>query len=384
MDLFNKKISRRKFIKYSLITTGGLFLYNAINKPYAMANKYFQKMTENDKFIKEAKYYIKTQRGYECELCPNYCILKEGKLSSCNTRMPDNGKLYTVAYNNPCSVNIDPIEKKPLYHFYPKSKSFSVAIAGCNLHCLNCQNYSISQVSPLETRNYSLTPEQLIKQAKASGCLSIPYTYSDPIAFYEYTYDASKIAKQQGIKNVFISAGYINEKPLRDIAKYLDAANIDLKSFNDETYKKLNAGGLKTILNTLKILHEEGVWLEITYLVVPTWNDKMDEIKKMCEWLYDNDLYNYPLHFSRFFPMYKLTNVPPTPLETLENARKIALDSGINYVYIGNVPGNKGTNTYCPSCNKTLISRKGYFILENNIENSKCKFCGESIHGRWQ
>ena len=219
---------------------------------------------------------------------------------------------------------------------------------------------------------------------KINQCKSIAYTYTDPVAFYEYTFDTARIARSQGIRNVFISAGYINEKPLREICQYLDAANIDLKSFSDETYEMLNAGTLDPILNTLKILNEEGVWLEITNLLVPEWTDDFDMIRKMCDWLYDNDLNNNPLHFSRFHPQYKLSKLPPTPYETLEKARSIAMEAGINYVYIGNVPGTDAENTYCPGCKKVIIERKGYKIIQNNLSSGKCKNCNEKIAGRWE
>ncbi|MFH2143649.1 MAG: AmmeMemoRadiSam system radical SAM enzyme [Bacteroidota bacterium] len=370
-------------MKQSLLGLGGIIIAtNSLKSTKTMASNIFNMSQTSSKT--EAKYYKKTDRGYECELCPNFCILKENKLSSCRTRIAESGKLYTIAYSNPCSVHVDPIEKKPLYHFYPASKSFSVAIAGCNLHCLNCQNYSLSQASPTETRNYQLCPPELIKDTIDSDCKSIAYTYSDPVAFYEYAYDSAKLAREKGIKNVFISAGYINEKPLRDIAKYLDAANIDLKSFSDETYKKLNAGSLKPILDCLKILHSEGVWLEITNLIVPQWSDDMDEIKEMCDWLYDNDLANYPLHFSRFFPVYKLKQLPPTPVDSLNKAREIAMKAGIKYVYIGNVPGTEAGNTYCPKCKKLLVERKGYTITKNDIEKGLCKYCNEKIAGHWE
>jgi pyruvate formate lyase activating enzyme len=219
--------------------------------------------------------------------------------------------------------------------------------------------------------------------AQRANCKSIAYTYSEPIAFYEYFLDSSRIAHKNGIKNVMVSAGYINEKPLREVAKYLDAANIDLKSFEEEIYTRLNAGKLEPILNTLKILKEEGVWLEITNLVVPEWTDNMDMIKKMCKWLYKNGFEHTPLHFSRFSPLYKLTHLPLTPVTTLNQAYLIAKEEGLNYVYIGNVPGSDKQNTFCPSCNKVVIERKGYKILQKNIINGKCKLCNSAIAGVW-
>jgi len=335
------------------------------------------------RFSKESPYYLVTPKGVKCQICPNQCLLSEGKVSICRTKIAKDEKLYTMAYGNPCSIHVDPIEKKPLFHFYPTSRSFSIATAGCNLACLNCQNWEISQKSPRETRNYDLFPAEVVKKAASNGCTSIAYTYSEPIAYYEYTFDTARIARARGIKNVFISSGYINEKPLRDLAVYLDAANINLKSFSDEIYKKLNGGSLQPILNTLKILNEMGVWLEITNLIVPKWTDNPAMIKEMCTWLVDNGLENCPLHFSRFFPLYKLTTLPFTPLPVLEQAHDIALNAGIKYVYIGNVPNNKAENTYCPKCKKVVLERKGFTILENNIRDGKCRFCETAIAGRW-
>ncbi|MFC2106739.1 AmmeMemoRadiSam system radical SAM enzyme [Bacteroidota bacterium] len=332
----------------------------------------------------EAMYYINTPKGLKCKICPQACDIKENETGDCRTRLSRDGKLYTTAYGNPCAINIDPIEKKPLYHFLPESKAFSIATAGCNLACLNCQNWTISQISPRESRNYDLPPEKVIQQCIGYECKSIAYTYSEPVVFYEYTLETSKIAHLNGLKNVFISAGYINEVPLRDLSPFLDAANIDLKSFSNEIYEMLNAGTLEPVLNTLKILKEEGVWLEITNLVVPSWTDDMDMIKKMCDWLYDNGFENNPLHFSRFHPMYKLKELPPTPYESLHKAREIALNAGINYVYIGNVPDTDAENTFCPGCKKTIIDRKGYHILENKMNSGKCGFCETKIAGVWE
>lgn len=331
--------------------------------------------------MKEASYYKKTPAGAECGLCPNFCILKEGKLSPCRTRRVKNGTLMTLAYNNPCAIHIDPVEKKPLYHFLPGTQTYSIATAGCNLHCLNCQNWSISQASPEETENETVTAAQGVAAAVKNNCKSISYTYTEPIVFIEYMKEMATLAKKAGIKNIMVTAGYINEKPLKDLCQVIDAANVDLKSFDNETYKKLNAGTLEPVLNTLKTLKSQGVWLEITSLIVPTWNDKSDMIKKMCDWLTKNGFEDTPLHFSRFFPQYKLTQLPPTPVNTLEAARDTALKAGIKYVYVGNVSGKNGTDTLCPDCKKTVISRLGYKVTENNISNGKCKFCQSKIAG---
>ncbi|MFC2131834.1 AmmeMemoRadiSam system radical SAM enzyme [Bacteroidota bacterium] len=373
----NKINGRRQFLKNGMFAGCALCCGGFASPLFAEGkNKLW-------KWSKEAKYYSTEGKTTFCELCPQECIIYPDKKGDCRTRINKNGKLYSLVYGNPCSVNVDPIEKKPLYHFLPKSSAFSIATAGCNLSCMNCQNWSISQSAPEETRNMDLMPNQVVKAAQKYNCDSIAYTYSEPIVFYEYMYDSAKIAKEKGIKNVLITAGYINEKPLRDLCKVTDAANIDLKSFSDDIYKKLNGGTLKPVLRTLEILTEENVWIEITNLIVPGWTDDLKMIRKMCKWLVKSNLDEYPLHFSRFHPMYKLTHLPQTPISTLEKAVKIAKGEGMKYVYLGNVPGSNAENTYCHKCSKLLIKRKGYYILENNLENGKCKYCKVKIPGVW-
>lgn len=226
-------------------------------------------------------------------------------------------------------------------------------------------------------------PEAVVKACQGYGCESISYTYSEPTAWYEYMYDTAKLARKEGIKNVLVSCGHIKEKPLRKLCKLTDAANIDLKGFDKEIHKKLNGGSLESVKRTLEVCSEEKVWLEITNLVIPNWTDDMPMIKKMCKWLVAAGLGKYPLHFSRFYPQYKLDNIPPTPVSTLETARKTALDAGVEHVYIGNVPGTAASNTYCPKCGKLLIERKGFYILKNEIKNGKCS-CGKEISGVWK
>jgi pyruvate formate lyase activating enzyme len=335
------------------------------------------------KWSREAYHYKVTDRGVECTNCPNGCTLKRKETSKCRNRINIGDKLYSIAYGDPCAVHIDPIEKKPLFHFLPTTKAFSIATAGCNLACLNCQNWEISQKSPKETTNYDLMPARVVDECIKSNCESIAYTYSEPTTFYEYVYDTAVIARSKGIKNVYKSNGYINEKPLRMLSKYLDAANIDLKGFTETSYLKLNSGKLAPVLRTLQVLKEEGVWLEITNLVIPTWTDDLNVIKNMCNWMVKDNLDDCPLHFSRFTPMYKLTQLPTTPVSVLQKARDIALSSGMKYVYVGNVPGTDMENTICPKCKKTVIQRKGFVVTANNLVNGACKFCKEKIAGVW-
>lgn len=332
---------------------------------------------------KEAYYYHVEGDAALCDLCPNECIIRPGKTGDCRVRTNRDGKLYTNAYGNPCAIHVDPVEKKPLYHFQPGTRAFSIATAGCNFSCKNCQNWTISQSSPEETRNYDLPPASVVEAAEKYDCGSIAYTYSEPTVFYEYMVDTAARARKKDIKNLMITCGSIKEKPLRNLCKYIDAANVDIKSFDDEIYKKLNGGRLQPVLDAVKVMIEERVWVEITNLVVPTRTDDFEMIRKMCAWLAENGLSRNPLHFSRFTPTYKLARLYPTPIETLKKAREIAIEEGLKHVYVGNAPSLEADDTICPACSKAVIRRKGYRILENNLVNGKCKFCGEKINGVW-
>ena len=331
----------------------------------------------------EALFYEPGPEGLHCLKCPHGCVLGEGESGICRNRINYRGKLYSIAYGNPCAVHIDPIEKKPLFHFLPSTRAFSIAAAGCNLRCLNCQNWEISQKSPRETENADLMPDRVVDACLEGGCASIAYTYSEPNTFYEYAYDTAAIARKHGIRNVWKSSGYINEKPLRRLCRVIDAANIDLKGFDDDVYLKLNSARLAPVLRTLEVFREEGVWLEITNLVVPSWTDDLDVIRKMCDWLAAHALQDAPLHFSRFTPLYRLSQLAPTPVSTLEKAHAIALQAGLHYVYIGNVPGHDAENTYCPHCNALAVERKGFSVLRMAVKNGRCPKCGEKIPGVW-
>lgn len=371
------KISKRDFIKRSFALSAGM-----ICCPYAI-KAVDENETSEDIYKRVAMYQEESARGIMCRICPNECVLKEGELSKCNNRKVHNSKLYTLAFGNPCSVNIDPVEKKPLYHFLPGSRAFSIATAGCNLVCLNCQNWTISQTSPDKTRNYDMSPSEVVGECIKNNCESIAYTYSEPVTFYEYAFETATQAKKAGIKNIIKSNGYINPEPLKNLCTVMDAANIDLKAFNESTYLKLSGGKLQPVLDTLRIYRDNGVWLEITNLVVPSWTDNLDEIGKMCKWLSDNGFKNTPLHFSRFYPLHKLEQLPPTPLETLNKAYTIASGEGLNYVYTGNVPGNERANTSCPSCKSTVVTRQGFRVTYTSIKDGKCSKCGSMVDGVW-
>ncbi len=334
---------------------------------------------------KEALFYKKLDsKTLQCHLCPRRCVIPDGKRGYCRIRENNGGILYTLSFAKPVSLNaLDPIEKKPLFHFLPGTKTFSLSTAGCNLNCKFCQNWEISQKAPEEVEFVYLEPQELIDKVKASGLNIIAYTYTEPTIFYEYMLETAKLAKAGGIRNVMHSNGFINPEPLQQLAQYLDAANIDLKGFSDDYYVKMCAGTLAPVLASLKILKQEGVHLEITNLVLPSYNDDADSTKKMCLWIKENLGADTPLHFSRFWPMYKLAQLNPTPIETLQRLRQAALGCGLKYVYIGNIGTNPAENTYCPKCGKIVIGRRGYFIVENNIIDGKCKFCAERISGVW-
>jgi len=368
---------KRNFLKNIFVMTG-------ITISGIGGESFSPKKNELWKWSREAYFYDTMPRGVKCRLCPNSCYLSEGQTGTCQTRINVGGKLYTMAYGNPCAMHVDPIEKKPFFHFLPKSTAFSISTAGCNFSCLNCQNWSISQVGPKETQNYDLMPEEVVAQCQKYGCESIAFTYTEPTVYYEYMLDTAKISRQKGIRNLLISNGYINQEPLKKLIPYIDAANIDLKSFDDEIYQKLNGGRLQPILDTLLALKKSNVWLEITNLVVPTYTDKIDMIKDMCEWLVTNGFSEYPLHFSRFFPAYKLENLSPTPVSILIKAKEIALKSGMKYVYVGNVPQAGYEDTLCPKCNKKLVERIGFDVLSIHIKDNKCEYCKYPINGVWK
>jgi pyruvate formate lyase activating enzyme len=336
--------------------------------------------------LKEALYYTKlANKIVQCQLCPRRCVIPPAKRGFCGIRENHGGVLYTLSFAKPVSITTtDPIEKKPLYHFLPGTRTFSLATAGCNLRCKFCQNWEISQRLPEEVEYRYLEPPDLVELIKESGCPTVAYTYTEPTIFYEYMLEVAKLSRQRGLKNIMHSNGYINEEPLAELAKYLDGANIDLKGFSDEYYRKLSEGSLEPVLNSLKLLKRLAVHTELTNLVIDGFNDDTDTLIKMCLWIKDNLGADTPLHFSRAWPMYKLTSINPTPVATLERARQIALDCGLKYVYIGNIASHPAENTYCPKCGKLLIERRGYFIAQNNVLDGRCKFCEEKIDGVWQ
>ncbi len=320
----------------------------------------------------------------QCELCPKGCLIAPGQSGECRIRVNVDGKLLAVTYGHPCAVHVDPIEKKPLNHFLPGTRIFSIATVGCNLHCKNCQNWEISQANPEEVPAYSLPPDKIVELAQRYHCPSIAYTYSEPLVFYEYVLDSSERAKEAGLHNVLVTAGYVNEKPLRRLCRYVDAANIDLKALSDRFYRDICKGTLQPVLNALVLAKSLGVEVEVTNLVIPTLNDRDEDFKRLCRWLVKNLGRETPLHFSRFYPHFQVRNLPPTPAETLKRARQIAQAEGLYFVYIGNLTVERGGDTFCPGCGNLLVQRFGYWVAENNIKNGRCPECGTEIYGVWQ
>jgi pyruvate formate lyase activating enzyme len=332
----------------------------------------------------EARYYKKLpDREIECQLCPRRCRLGDKERGYCGVRENDGGTYYTLVYGKVCALNVDPIEKKPFFHVRPKTNALSLATAGCNVNCKFCQNWEISQARPEQVKNVDFQPARVAEAAEKYGCRTIAFTYSEPTVYYEFMYDTVVAARQRGIRSVVVSGGHINPEPLEALTRIVDAIKIDLKAFNPEFYKTYIRGELQPVLDAISQIHKNGVWMEIVYLMIPTLNDDIDEVRRMARWLAETIGTDVPLHFSRFSPMYLLKNLPPTPISSLEKARDAARAEGLRFVYIGNVPGHEGENTYCPKCNTLLIRRHGYQIQDNILKGGACPNCQTPIPGRW-
>ena len=335
--------------------------------------------------LKEVSFYKKLpDLKIRCEICPKECEIADLERGYCGNKENRKGTYYSLVYGESCAAHIDPIEKKPLFHYLPSTKAFSIAAVGCNFECKFCQNWRIAQYRPEQVESFYLPPKEVVSLAKRKGCPTIAYTYTEPVVFYEYMYDTAKLAKSEGIGSVMISNGFINEEPLIELCKQLGGVKIDLKAFTEKFYKDYCSGELKPVLDTLKTLKKVGIWYEIVVLLIPTLNDSEGEIREMCQWIKAELGVQVPVHFSRFHPMYKIKNLPSTPVKTLETARKVAREVGLHYVYLGNVPGNEGESTYCPGCGEVVIRRIGYHIIKNAIKGGKCPKCGHVIPGVWE
>ena len=347
------------------------------------------------KGLKEAMYYSKLDgKTVQCQLCFRRCTIQNGQRGFCTNRRNIGGTLYTLVYEKPCALQIDPVEKEPLFHVLPGSSIFCIGTSGCNFRCSFCHNWHMSHQKLEDVTYFKQSPEEVVQMALDLNCTGFHFTYNEPTVFYEYMLDVARVARERGLHTAFHSNGAMNPEPLRELLKHMDAVTIDLKSFKDEFYEyvteqavsgpfKPSSPALESVLTTLKIIREEGVWLEVVNLVIPTLNDDMDVILEMCIWIRDNLGYDVPLHFLRFMPACKLTKLPPTPVEILEEAKRIAIGVGLKYIYIGNVPGHEGNSSFCPNCGEPLIIRYHFSVLRNNLEDDRCKFCGYEIPGIW-
>ena len=336
--------------------------------------------------LREAMFYKRLANNVvQCGVCFRGCKLKEGWRSFCRNKENIGGRFYNLVYGRPSAVHVDPIEKEPSLHMLPGTEILCFGTAGCNFRCKFCHNWHLSQRSIEEMEyTYDLLPEDAVKIALEKGIPTLSFTYNEPTSFYEYVYDIARIAKERGLRILWHSNGGMRPEPLKELLKYTDAVTIDLKGFTEEFYQNISSAKLEPVLRTLRIIREEGRWLEIVNLHIPTLNDNPQDVKKMCLWIKENLGEYTPLHFSRFFPAYKLTNLPPTPIKKLEEAHKIAKVVGLEYVTIGNVPGHKYNSTFCPNCGERLIHRIHFTVLSNNLTEGNCKFCGHKIPGIWK
>jgi pyruvate formate lyase activating enzyme len=330
-----------------------------------------------------AKFWVRKDNStVQCQLCAHHCTIPDGRRGVCGVRENRGGELHTLIYGLYSSVAVDPIEKKPLYHFYPGSNILSYGTVGCNFRCLHCQNYTISQAKPEDAYLESTTPQDVLLLAKRYGLNSVAWTYNEPTIWYEFTYDTSKLLHEHGINTVYVTNGYIASEPLKELAPYLDAMNIDVKGFTEKFYREVVHAKLEPVLKTCELAYTLGIHIELTYLIIPGYNDSVEEIKNFVHWVNEKLSQSVPVHFTRFHPDYKLRDVPPTPLSTLRSAHEIATAGGLYNVYIGNVWGEPDI-TYCPKCGKPLVEREGFSVLYNKIREGKCFNCGEKIFGRF-
>jgi pyruvate formate lyase activating enzyme len=317
----------------------------------------------------------------QCKLCPRMCVILPGRTGVCRARKNENGELWSLVYGSIVSMAADPIEKKPFYHFWPGSSAFSIAAPGCNFKCLHCQNWSISQVSVEEVPYEDISPERLIELTKRYNCQGIAHTYTEPTIWTEYAIDVGKLAHRENLYNVYVSNGYISIDALQELRPYLNGANVDVKAFTDDFYRKVcGVPSIRPVLETCEWMVEHGIHLEVTYLVIPRENDSPEEIRKFCKWVAEKLGPEVPTHFSRFYPHYKMSDREATPVRTLERALGVAKEEGINYVYIGNVPGHAGDNTYCPKCGELLIERYGFDVTRWRLKDHRCPKCNAEIN----
>jgi pyruvate formate lyase activating enzyme len=384
---FIRELTRREFLKTSLVSICSLCVAgNSACTPERDVKKVETPGLDRLGFInpKPATWFSSINQGkVRCELCPHLCVLAESERARCRVRENRMGVGYTLAYGNPALVQEDPVERKPFYHVVPGSRAVSIATAGCNLACDFCEVWDMALVQPEDVFAYDMPAEKIIDHAISSNVRAISYAFGEPVVFYEYMLEVADLAREMGLLNLIHTAGYIQPEPLKELCKRLDAANVDLKSFDAEFYEEIVGGDLTSVLTSLKLLRESGVHIEITNIVIPTLNDNMDMIFEMCTWIARELGADVPVHFARFYPLYRLSGLPRTPVSTLDQARKVAMQAGLKFVYIAKVPGHDGENTFCHECGKTIIKRVGYVVDEIMMEDGHCHYCSASIPGRW-
>jgi pyruvate formate lyase activating enzyme len=374
-------VDRRIFMR-SLTLSGLALTCNSMLLPQCLESA--ASAADDTLFVKEASFYEKlAYKKIKCKLCPRECVIDDRERGYCGVRENRGGVYYTLVHSRVATAHVDPIEKKPFFHFLPGTPAFSIATAGCNVNCKFCQNWEISQVRPEQVRATYLPPQKLAEASRQYQCSVIAYTYSEPVIFYEYLMDAALAGHALGIKSVVVTGGYISQDALRKLCPAVDAIKVDLKSFSEKYYKEVVNGELKPVLEALITMRKLGMWTEVVYLVVPTLNDSDAEFKGLARWIKAELGPDVPVHFSRFQPLYLLKNLPPTPLATLERAKAILDAEGLHYVYIGNVPGHSAESTYCPKCRQMVVQRTGYLVGAVNLRNGKCRNCQQPIPGIW-
>ncbi len=377
-------LSRRSFLKVGACALGTLALPQGFRLEGADPAGFLPAGSNPGGFREAQHYEILPDGRVHCLLCPNGCVRKEGERSKCRVRESRGGKYYSLVYGLPCVIALDPVEKCPLFHFHVPGNAFSIATAGCNLGCQYCQNWQFSQKTVEETRNLTLSPEQVIEKAKEYKAEAVSFFYTEPTIYFEFMKDIAELAKKAGLPTIMVTAGYINPDPLRELFGLIDAFAVGLKGWTEDYYRNVIDGSLKPVLTTLETIAKSGKHLEVVTLVVPTLNDKPEDLKSLAGWVAKNLGPDVPLHFTRFNPQFKLKGLPPTPVGILEEARSGAMAAGIRFCYTGNIPAHEGNHTYCPKCRKLIIERLGIQVLSNLLKGGCCPFCATPIPGRWK
>ncbi len=385
-DNFNKEIQRRKFLKTAAAGICGLGLFSGISKGSVKGNLSGNSSGAQRGLIgaKSSKWFTDISRKkIRCRLCPRSCELSEGERSYCRVRENRGGEGYSLVYGTPALIQEDPIERKPFFHVRPGSRALSISTAGCNLSCKFCEVWDMALSKPEEIYAYNFPPDKVVSKAVSSGVKSVSYAFGEPVIFYEYMAETARHARKEGLLNIMHTAAFIQPEPMEKLCSYIDAVNVDLKSFDPSFYRDVVGGELEPVLDTLKLLKKQGIHIEITNIIIPTLNDDERKVGEMCEWIVKELGTEVPLHFARFYPLYKLSSLPRTPVSTLDKAREIAMKSGLKYVYVARVTGHKAENTFCPGCGESIIDRIGFVVDRMEITEGNCKYCGQSIKGLW-